>query len=83
METSSNKTYARTQCFPGLLQSVFLTPQEAAVDACIHQRLPNTPRQVWLSLLWDHFSFLLGPVMHKGLFVPSKCLCFPSLVEVL
>ena len=37
----------------------------------------DTHRQVWLSLLWDHRSFLLGPGMYKVLFVPSKSL-FPQ-----
>ena len=37
----------------------------------------DTHRQVWLSLLWDHLSFLLGPGMYKVLFVPSKSL-FPQ-----
>ena len=39
-------------------------------------RLLDTHRQVWLSLLWGHCSFLLGPGAHKVLFVPSKSL-FP------
>ena len=41
---------------------------------------PETPehsRAVWISLLWGHCSFLLGPVAPKGLFVPSKSL-FPQ-----
>ena len=36
-----------------------------------------TLRQVWVSLLWGHCSFLLGPGVHKVLFVPSKSL-FPQ-----
>ena len=40
-------------------------------------RLLDTQRQVWLSLLWGHCSFLLAPGMHKVLFVPSKSL-FPQ-----
>ena len=32
----------------------------------------DTHRQVWVSLLWGHCSFLLGPSVHKVLFVPSK-----------
>ena len=28
--------------------------------------------QLWVSLLWDHCSFLLSPGAHKVLFVPSK-----------
>ena len=38
---------------------------------------PGQSRQVWVSLLWGHCSFLLGPGVHKILFVPSKNL-FPQ-----
>ena len=48
----------------------------------LHWRLMDTHRQFWLSLLWGHCSFLLGPGAHKVLSVPSKGL-FPSPVEVL
>ena len=41
------------------------------------QRLLDTHGQVWVSLLWGHCSFLLGPDVHKVLFVPSKSL-FPQ-----
>ena len=34
-------------------------------------------RQGWVSLLYVHYSFLLGPGVHKVLFVPSKGL-FPQ-----
>ena len=37
----------------------------------------DTHRQGWVSLLWYHCSFLLGPGVHKVLFVPSKSL-FPQ-----
>ena len=40
-------------------------------------RLLDTHGQVWVSLLWGHCSFPLGPGMHKVLFVPSKSL-FPQ-----
>ena len=33
--------------------------------------------QICVSLLWGHCSFLLGPGMHKVLFVPSQSL-FPQ-----
>ena len=46
-------------------------------NPCLHQRLLDTPGQVWVSLLWGHCSFLLGPGAHKVLFVPSKSL-FPQ-----
>ena len=41
------------------------------------QRLLDTHRQVWVSLLWGHCSFLLSSGAHKVLFVPSKSL-FPQ-----
>ena len=41
------------------------------------KRLLDTHRQVWVSILWGHCSFLLGPGVHKVLFVPSKSL-FPQ-----
>ena len=53
------------------------TLQQATPDPCLHWRLLNTHRQVWVSLLWGHCSFLLGPRAHKVLFVPSKSL-FPQ-----
>ena len=59
-----------------------LTPQQVSIYPHLHQRLLDTYRQVWLSLLWGHCSFLLTPVVHKVLFVPSKTL-FPSPVGVL
>ena len=45
----------------------------------------DTHAQVWVSLLWRHCSFLLGPDAHKVLFVPSKSLfpqsCVSSIIE--
>ena len=38
-------------------------------------------REVWVSLLWDHCSFLLGPGVHKVLFVPFKSLFLQSSVS--
>ena len=67
---------------PGPLLPVPLTPQQSTMDPHICQRLPNTHRQVWLSLLWGHCSFLMDPV-HWILFVPFRSLCFPSPVEFL
>ena len=57
---------------PGLFYSVPMTPQQA------RWRFLDTHRQVWLSLLWGHCSFLLGPGEQKVLFVPSKSLFLPS-----
>ena len=59
------------------LHSVPLTLQQSTTDLCLHWRLLDTHRQVWLSLLCGHYSFLLGPGVHKVLFVPSKSL-FPQ-----
>ena len=47
-----------------------------------HRPMPplETPGHSWaslVSLLWGHYSFLLGPGAHKVLFVPSKSL-FPQ-----
>ena len=47
-------------------------PQQATINPRLHWRLPDTHGQVWVSLLWGHCSFLLGPGAHKVLFVPSK-----------
>ena len=57
---------------PGWLYSVPLTPLQATADPHLCWGLLDTHRQVWLSLLWDHCSFLLGPGTHKILLVPSK-----------
>ena len=64
-----------------LPHSVPPTLQQATTDPLLHQRLLDTHRQVWVSLLWGHFSFLLGPGSHKVLFVPSKSLCPQSSVS--
>ena len=46
-----------------------------------HQPMPlpvlDVHGQVWVSVLWGHCSFLLGPGAHKVLFMPSKSL-FPQ-----
>ena len=53
------------------------TLQLATANPCLQQRLLNSQGQVWVSLLWGHCSFLLGPGTHKVLFVSSKSL-FPQ-----
>ena len=52
--------------------------QQTTTDPHLHRGLLNTHWQVWISLLWGHCSFLLGPGAHKVLFVPSKSV-FPVL----
>ena len=53
---------------PGLLYSVPLTPWQAIVNPYLCQRFLDTHRQVWVSLLWSHCSFLLDPGAHKVFF---------------
>ena len=55
-----------------LMHSVPQTLQQATADPRLCQRLLDTPGQVWVSLLWGHCSFLLGPGAHKVLFVPQE-----------
>ena len=75
--TSFKRTYASMPRLPGLLHSVPLTRQQPTVDTRLRQRLLDTHRQVWLSFLWGHYSFFLGPDAHEVLCVPSKSL-FPQ-----
>ena len=58
------------------LHSVPPTLLEAIANPCLCQRLLDTHRQVWFSLLWGHCYFLLGPGAHNVLFVPPR-VCFP------
>ena len=55
-----------------LLHSVSTALQQATANPHFHWRLMDTHRQVWVSLLWGHYSFLLGPGTH------NFCLCPPS-----
>ena len=52
-------------------------PNPATGHPHLCQRLLDTNGQVWVNLLWGHCSFLLGPGMHKVLFVPFQSL-FPQ-----
>ena len=69
-----------------LLHSVLLNLQQATANACLHQRLLDTHRQVWVRLFWGHCSFLLGAGAHKILFVPFKSLfpqpCVSSIIKL-
>ena len=53
------------------------TLQQVTADPHLHQRLLDTYRQVWVSLLGSHCSFFLGPGMHKDF-----CVCFPESVSL-
>ena len=60
--------------------SVFLTMQQATLDPRLHERLLNTRREVWLSLLLGHCSFLLAPAVQKSVLCPRR-ICFPVLLN--
>ena len=60
-----------------LLHSVPPTLQQATVNPPLYWRLLVTHGQVWVSPMWGHCPFLLGPGAHKVLFVPSKS-AFPQ-----
>ena len=78
MVTSFKSTYVSMLQLPGLLYSVPPNHWQATVDPHFCWRFLDTYRQVWLSLLWGHCSFLLCPGAHKVLFVPSKRLFLQS-----
>ena len=73
----SKRTYASIR-LPGLLLPVPLSLCQASAHPHLCSRSSDTPRRVWLSLLWGHCSFPLGSGAHMVLFVPSKSLCFPQ-----
>ena len=68
MATSFKRTCSCTAVFSAP------DPQQATVNPPLCRRHLDPHRQVWLSLLWGHCSFLLAPGAHKVLFVPSKSL---------
>ena len=45
-----------------LLHSVSPSLQQTTTDPCLCWRIPDTHRQVWVSLLWGHCSILLKEV---------------------
>ena len=57
-----------------LLYSVLPTLHQATTNPHLPQRLLDTHEQVWVSVLWGHCCFLLGPDECKVLFVPFKSL---------
>ena len=56
-------------------------PAAGHTDACLCQRLLDPHGQVWVSILWGHCSFLLGPGAYKILFVPSQSLFSQSCIS--
>ena len=63
-----------------LLHSLSPTLQQATTDTCLHWRLPDTHRQVWVSPLWGHCSFLLGLGAHRFCSCVPR-VCFPILCK--
>ena len=63
-----------------VVHSVPPTLQQATANPRLHQRLLDSHRQVWVSLLRGHFSFLLLPGVCSVLFVHSKSLFLQSYV---
>ena len=62
-----------------LLHSLPPTLQQATADPHLRWRLLDPHGQVWVTLLWGHCSFLLGPGVHKVLFVPLQESISPAL----
>ena len=61
-------------------ETAVLSAPNPAAGHCWPPPPPETPgnsQQVWVNLLWGRCSFLLGPGVHRVLFVPSKSL-FPQ-----
>ena len=66
-------------CFPP--RTAAASDPDLVAGHCQLTPLPKTPKysqHVWLSLLWDHCFFLLGPGVYKVLLASSKSLYFPS-----
>ena len=75
MPTSFKRSHARTAILTAP------TLKQATADPHLCQRLLGTHRQVWVSLLWGHCFFILGPGAHKVLFVAPKSLFSQSCVS--
>ena len=63
-----------------LLHSVPPALQQATADPCLHWTLLDTHGQVWISLLWGHCSFLLGPWCTRFSLCPPR-VCSQSCVS--
>ena len=68
MGTSFRRSHARTAalCAPD--------PAAGHCQPTPWLKTPDTHGQVWVSLFWGHFSFLMDPDAHNVLFVLSKSL---------
>ena len=56
------------------------TLKQATADPLLHWRLPDTHRQVWVSLLWDHSPFS-GVLVHTKFCLCPPKVCFPVLCK--
>ena len=72
-------SFKRFHALPAALSAPAL--QQATADPCLCWKFLHTHGKVWVSLLWGHCSFLIGPGAHKVLFVPPPTVCFPSLCK--
>ena len=75
MATSFKRSHAHTTALSAW------TLQQATTDPHLCRRLLDTHERVWVSLLWGHCSFLLGPGVHKVVFVCSMTLSPQSCVS--
>ena len=75
MPTSFKRSHARTAILTAP------TLKQATADPHLCWRRLDTHRQVWVSLLWGHCFFILGPGAHKVLFVAPKSLFSQSCVS--
>ena len=57
------------------------TLQQATSNPRLCWTLLGTPGQVWVSLLWGHCSFLLGPSVHKVLVCALQESVYPVLCK--
>ena len=63
---------SRTQAGPQSLVIHYPWTCSRPVNSRLHWRLLDTHRQIWLSLLLGHCSFLLGPGTHKVFLCPQN-----------
>ena len=73
MATSSK----RFMPYPGLLHPEPLPLQQATADPRLCQSLLDTPRQVWISLLWGHCSPFSWVLAHTSFCLCPPRVCFP------
>ena len=67
-----------------LLHSVPPARLQATTNPSLHWRLLDTHRQVCVSLLWGHCSFLLGPGAHRFCLCPLRVFpqsCVSSVIK--